>query len=310
MQLSFETDKPKYLSAIRYWLTGRTPIDPMGEKKIMMLEEGFDIKLNGSTRNNDGDVKSNSNYIRQLHGAIVYKHCLTQGQRRRSNSAHATNGFVTDETSPDEFFRRLDNAEVDATNGLVTDESNSTDESDANSSCGTSANEFFRQLDAVEVDVSKENLTRADQIHKVHLVYSICNRNNGNLGGGGYGSSIGGELSKQSMQKTVDVMVKYQELNEKSVVINLGSGMGMPNFHFAQCGVALSVGIEIESPRYLLSVANLHKVLMEANKNKLDIGTNCYFVHADIEQITSLYGVTHCYTFCKGMQEKNLSQHR
>ena len=61
MQLSFETDKPKYLSAIRNWLTGRTPIDPMGEKKIMMLEEGFDIKLNGSTRNNDGDVKSNSN---------------------------------------------------------------------------------------------------------------------------------------------------------------------------------------------------------------------------------------------------------
>ena len=41
------------------------------------------------------------------------------------NSAHATNGFVTDETSPDEFFRRLDNAEEDATNGLVTDESNS-----------------------------------------------------------------------------------------------------------------------------------------------------------------------------------------
>jgi len=41
------------------------------------------------------------------------------------------------------------------------------DESDANSSCGTSANEFFRQLDEVEVDVSKENLARADQIHKV-----------------------------------------------------------------------------------------------------------------------------------------------
>ena len=154
------------------------------------------------------------------------------------------------------------------------------------------------------MDVSKENLARADQIHKVHLVYSICNRNNGSLGGGGYGSSIGGELSKPSMQKTVDVMVKYQELNEKSVVIDLGSGRGMPDFHFAQCGVALSVGIEIESPRYLLSVANLHKVLMEANKNKLDIGTNCYFVHADIEQITSLYGVTHCYSFCKGMQEK------
>jgi hypothetical protein len=32
---------------------------------------------------------------------------------------------------------------VDATNGLVTDESNSTDESDVNSSCGTSANDVL-----------------------------------------------------------------------------------------------------------------------------------------------------------------------
>jgi len=57
------------------------------------------------------------------------------------------------------FFRQLDEVEVDvskenlaradqihkvdATNGLVTDESNSTDETDANSSCGTSANDVL-----------------------------------------------------------------------------------------------------------------------------------------------------------------------
>ena len=56
-------------------------------------------------------------------------------------------------------------------------------------------------------------------------------------------------------------------LNNESIVLDIGSGRGLPSLHYAQLPVALSFGIEMEETRYFLGMNNLCQVLKKAKTN-------------------------------------------
>ena len=80
----------------------------------------------------------------------------------------------------------------------------------------------------------------------------------GALGGNGYVGAIYGELTMHSMQRVINFMVDKCELSRSSRFIDVGSGLGKPNFHASQdpC-VRLSLGIELEDIRWKVQCTDL-----------------------------------------------------
>ena len=87
-----------------------------------------------------------------------------------------------------------------------------------------------------------------------------------------------------SMQKVLNFMTEHCEMDCDSLFIDVGSGLGKPNFHAAQDpGVRVSVGIELEDIRWQLAMQNLKSVLNAILETS---GTHC-----DDEDSRLLHGV-------------------
>jgi hypothetical protein len=128
------------------------------------------------------------------------------------------------------------------------------------------------------------------------------------------------------MQKVVDLMVTHAGLNEDSVFIDVGAGLGKPNMHVGlQPKVKYSVGIEMEHVRWLLSIHNLKHCLDDKALNDAGAGagggpettsasssssnsysnnpalSNTILMHADMFAASSFDPFTHVYMFDIGM---------
>lgn len=78
---------------------------------------------------------------------------------------------------------------------------------------------------------------------KVERVYRIIHKSTGALGGNGTTGAIYGELTMHSMQKILNAMVEKCEMTSSSMFIDVGAGLGKPNFHAAQDPIVrLSIG--------------------------------------------------------------------
>jgi hypothetical protein len=78
----------------------------------------------------------------------------------------------------------------------------------------------------------------------------------------GYNGAIYGELTMRSMQRVLNILVDQCNLNKFSRFIDVGAGLGKPNFHAAQDpGVRLSLGVELEEIRWQLSMHNMDRFL-------------------------------------------------
>lgn len=96
---------------------------------------------------------------------------------------------------------------------------------------------------------------------RVDKIYKIVQKCTGALGGNGYDGAIYGELTKHSMQKVVNLLMDHCGMTKKSRFIDVGSGLGKPNFHASQSpGVRLSLGIELEEIRWQVRslISNIH----------------------------------------------------
>lgn len=151
---------------------------------------------------------------------------------------------------------------------------------------------------------------------RVEKVYKMIRNATGQLGGNGTTGAIYGELTMGSMQKVINLMVEKFNLNSQSRFIDVGSGLGKPNFHAAQdpeCRI--SIGAELEKIRWQLAMYNLHKVASELSRGKnsddeivgddvvtrdvkLLSGTN--FIEADIDEAASMDPFTHIYMYDLG----------
>jgi hypothetical protein len=151
---------------------------------------------------------------------------------------------------------------------------------------------------------------------RVEKVYKVIRNATGQLGGNGTTGAIYGELTMGSMQKVINLMVDKFGMDDQSRFIDVGSGLGKPNFHAAQdpeCRI--SIGAELEKIRWQLAMYNLHKVAPELSRGKIaddeidgdDVvtrqvkllsGTN--FIEADIDDAQSLDPFTHIYMYDLG----------
>lgn len=151
---------------------------------------------------------------------------------------------------------------------------------------------------------------------RVEKVYKMIRSATGTLGGNGTTGAIYGELTMGSMQKVINLMIDQFDLNSQSRFIDVGSGLGKPNFHAAQdpeCRI--SIGAELEKIRWQLAMYNLHKIASELSRGKnaddeivgddvvtrdvkLLSGTN--FIEADIDEAETMDPFTHIYMYDLG----------
>jgi len=97
----------------------------------------------------------------------------------------------------------------------------------------------------------------------------------------------------------VDLLIDECDFSKDSVFLDIGAGLGKPNFHAAiSPGVKLSLGVELIGTRWwqsmslLLSALDEHDIRQESG--------NCFFAHADCTDMNSFDPVTHVYSFNRG----------
>lgn len=112
--------------------------------------------------------------------------------------------------------------------------------------------QFLANRSDLENEVGSNDADGVRSIPRVTRVYKIIRKSTGALGGSGHaGCAIYGELTMGSMQRIIDVLVQKCELDTTSLFLDIGSGLGKPNFHAAQDpAVRLSFGVELENIRY------------------------------------------------------------
>jgi hypothetical protein len=150
----------------------------------------------------------------------------------------------------------------------------------------------------IELSAGKEHgsiKTKRNVKPSVERVYSMIRKRFGTLGGGGAGGAIYGELTISSFQNIVDFMKAHCELDESSCFIDVGSGLGKPNFHVGlDANVRLSVGVELGGERWWQSM-----ILLSETEGDMCSG-NVFFAHADVFDMPSFQPFTHVYMFDKG----------
>ena len=87
-------------------------------------------------------------------------------------------------------------------------------------------------------NTGKENVNSLVQ-SRLDAVYKLVRRRTGNLGGGGAGGAIYGEVTQKSFARVVNMLKAECEFNSSSTFIDIGAGLGKPNLH-----VALDPGVK------------------------------------------------------------------
>ncbi|GMF32940.1 unnamed protein product [Phytophthora lilii] len=147
--------------------------------------------------------------------------------------------------------------------------------------------------------VREKDVQRKFTEHEVSDVYRAIRKQTGSLGGNAAGGAIYGEITQASFQRVVDYLKDHCELTKASRFLDVGSGLGKPNFHVAvDPGVEVSYGIELEELRWHLSLHNLRSVLsLESQRNKR-LAT--VFTAGDITDAHTLDPFSHVYSFDVG----------
>ncbi|CAM9967254.1 unnamed protein product, partial [Scytosiphon promiscuus] len=145
---------------------------------------------------------------------------------------------------------------------------------------------------------------------EVTRVYSLVQKVTGNIGGNGNSGAIYGELTVGGMQKVVNVLKEETGFDKNSSFIDVGAGLGKPNFHVAQDpGVEISYGLELEVVRWELSIANHRKVLLDEGKKGVGVAKhNLFFARGDILSCNTFDPFTHVYMFDIGFPPSTLKE--
>ncbi|CEG36664.1 conserved hypothetical protein [Plasmopara halstedii] len=148
-------------------------------------------------------------------------------------------------------------------------------------------------------DIREREVERTFTEHEVSEVYKAIRKQTGSLGGNAAGGAIYGEITQASFQRVVDYLKEFCELSESSRFIDVGSGLGKPNFHVAvDPGVQLSYGIELEELRWHLSLHNLRSVLSLESQRLKPVST--VFTAGDITHAHTFEPFSHVYSFDVG----------
>ena len=124
-----------------------------------------------------------------------------------------------------------------------------------------------------------------------------------------------------SMQRCINILIDKCEMTSQSRFIDVGSGLGKPNFHASQYpGVRLSIGVELEQIRWQLAMTNFDKILPHMDDNLVSSRSNnnpetnnnndddndirlyggVNFIVGDIDNFSSTDPFTHIYMYDLG----------
>ncbi|KAI9914761.1 hypothetical protein PsorP6_008232 [Peronosclerospora sorghi] len=148
-------------------------------------------------------------------------------------------------------------------------------------------------------DAREKEVERTFTDHEVSEVYKTIRKQTGSLGGNAAGGAIYGEITQASFQRVVDYLKDECELSESSCFVDVGSGLGKPNFHVSvDPGVQISYGIELEELRWHLSLHNLRSVLSLKSQRQKPLST--VFTAGDITHAHTFEPFSHVYSFDVG----------
>lgn len=105
-----------------------------------------------------------------------------------------------------------------------------------------------------------------------------------------------GELTPASIQSLCYELVRLSLVSPGSALLELGSGVGKPSFHFSSFFRCLAVGIEVDYPLYFASLGNLQKVYSKAEELGFK-SPSVAFVHRDILNLSSFDPFEVIYSF-------------
>lgn len=212
---------------------------------------------------------------------------------KRRNSKSASTPFLATPASATDTNKRKRTSIGGSTTKALAGSLQSSNKKRARMSIGTPGKAI--PLDVVrEKDVAKRFVEL-----EVTEAYKAIRKQTGALGGNAAGGAIYGEITQASFQRIVDYMKEHCELSESSLFLDVGSGLGKPNFHVAiDPGVEVSYGIELEELRWHLSLHNLRSVLqLDSKKNKRN---RTVFSAGDITDAKTLNPFSHVYSFDVG----------
>jgi len=137
---------------------------------------------------------------------------------------------------------------------------------------------------------------------EVHQVYKVIQKSSGAVGGYGHNGPVYGEVTMGAFQKIVNSLRENLEFGPESSFLDIGSGLGKPNFHVAvDPGVRFSFGIELEQLRWQLSMHNLRYCETQCGSfreaRKTHSHPSVFFAQADACDIADFSPFTHIYMF-------------
>ena len=139
----------------------------------------------------------------------------------------------------------------------------------------------------------------------ISFLYALFQKHYGSLGGGASPDEpIYGELTLGSMNKIFTYLKDNCSLDERSMFIDIGSGLGKPTLHCANfCNCLVSIGIEIAKLRYLMSM----QILLRGLQSESIYTTGVSFINENIENAYTLDPFTHVYVFDDGFPPKTIA---
>lgn len=148
---------------------------------------------------------------------------------------------------------------------------------------------------------------------EVKDVYREINKASGQVGGYGHNGPVYGELTMGTFQKVVNYLREHLDFGPDSMFLDIGSGLGKPNFHVAMDpGVKFSFGIELEELRWKLSMHNLRHCFSKCpgltTVEEKHQHPNVFFAQADITSVENFSPFTHIYSFDIGFPPDALVQ--
>ena len=107
------------------------------------------------------------------------------------------------------------------------------------------------ETDNSRVLASPFNVSKITVTPEVNEIYKLVKKATGALGGNGSTGAIYGECTMRGLQRPYNILMEKCGLGPNSRLIDVGAGLGKPNFHAAQDpGVRLSIGVELEEIRW------------------------------------------------------------
>ncbi|EGD72899.1 hypothetical protein PTSG_04628 [Salpingoeca rosetta] len=150
---------------------------------------------------------------------------------------------------------------------------------------------------------STQPLPTETQKTRVDRVYRIIGRKHDVTSGADGRYGITGHATKGSMAKLLTLLQNKCELNENATFLDLGHGMGRPNFHAAALTppVKASVGTEYNPHLYKQSMLVLRELAQEDPSYLAN--PRVFFMDRNIRDLSSIVPFTHLFCFNIGMPD-------